>query len=200
MIIIGLDLSLTSTGVARLDVGAGTPTVKLATITSKAPTARRGPKGEALPASLDQRHTRLHNLRLDICLHAAAADLVIVEGPSYGSKTGHQHDRSGLWWIVADWLMQPESGDGWEKTVVEVPPSCRMKYATGKGNASKDAVMLAAANRYRDLVEVTGNDVADALLIAAMGARHLGLPIESSLPQTHLAAMDGVHWPALQPA
>jgi crossover junction endodeoxyribonuclease RuvC len=195
MIIVGLDLSLTSTGVARLDVGAGTPTIKLDTITSKSPTTRRGPKGEALPATLDQRHTRLHNLRLNICLQAHAADLVIIEGPSYGSKTGHQHDRSGLWWIVTDWLMQPEDGDGWGKTVIEVSPSSRMKYATGKGMASKDAVMLAAANRYRHLVEVTGNDVADALLLAAMAARHLGHPIESSLPQTHLAAMDGVHWP-----
>jgi hypothetical protein len=191
VIIVGLDLSLTSTGVARLNLTeTKPPRIDLDTYSSKPPPIRRGPKGKPLPATLNQRHRRLTQIRDALAQACAGADLVLVEGPSLASRDGHAHDRSGLWWLVMEALhnMGP--------AVVEVPPSCRMKYATGKGMASKDVVMLAAANRYRDLVEVTGNDVADALLIAAMGARHLGRPIESSLPQTHLAAMDNVHWPA----
>lgn len=195
MIVVGLDLSLTSTGVARIDAGTGAPVIKLDTITSKAPAARRGPKGKPLPPTLEQRHIRLHNLRLEIALRCTEADLVVVEGPSYGSKTGHQHDRSGLWWNVVDWLMNDATtADGWGKTVVEVPPSSRMKYATGKGMVSKDMVLAAVVRRYAD-VDTNGNDEADALILAAMGARHLGHAIEESLPQTHLAAMDAVRWP-----
>jgi hypothetical protein len=70
-----------------------------------------------------------------------------------------------------------------------------MKYATGKGMIAKDAVLAAVVRRYVG-IDVTCNDEADALILAAMGARHLGQPIEDSLPLTHLAAMDNVHWPA----
>lgn len=180
-IIVGLDLSLTSTGIATISGG----TVTVQRITSKG----------RQDATLDDRHTRLHNLRLDICLKAADADLIIIEGPSFGqARQGGQHDRAGLWWMITDWLMNDVTADGWGKTVVEVPPASRSKYATGKGNAAKDAVLAAVVRRY-PAVEVTGNDEADALVLAAMGARWLGHPIEASLPQVHLAALDAVHWP-----
>lgn len=42
----------------------------------------------------------------------------------------------------------------------------------------------------------TGNDEADALVLAAMAHRHLGHPIDE-LPKTHLAAMDKIRWPGL---
>lgn len=184
MIIVGLDLSLTSTGIATIETGDGRERRIVQRVTSK------GAKG----ATLNERQARLHNLRLDICLATADADLVVIEGPSYGSKTGSQHDRSGLWWLVTDWLMNSPENDGWGKTVVEVTPSGRMKYATGKGMIAKDAVLAAVVRRYVG-IDVTGNDEADALILAAMGARHLGAPIEASLPQAHLAAMDSVKWP-----
>lgn len=183
MIVVGLDLSLTSTGIARVCTDHRR-VESVERVTSK---------GNA-DASLNDRHSRLHNLRRDIGLKCADADLVVVEGPSYGSKTGSQHDRSGLWWIVVDWLINDLEQDGWGKTVVEVPPSTRMRYATGKGNAAKDAVLASVVRRYAD-VDVTGNDEADALILAAMGARHLGAPIDDPLPKTHLAAMDAVRWP-----
>lgn len=197
MIVVGLDLSLTSTGVARIDTDA--ETVKLDTVTSK-PAKNLGRHGGVLPPTLDQRHGRLHNLRREIGLCAHDADLIVVEGPSYGSKTGQQHDRSGLWWLVVDWLSNEPGNGGWGISVVEVPPANRIKYATGKGRADKDAVLAAVIRRYPDVV-VGGNDEADALVLAAMGARHLGHPIEPSqpgcvrgLPLTHLAAMDHVNW------
>jgi crossover junction endodeoxyribonuclease RuvC len=48
--------------------------------------------------------------------------------------------------------------------------------------------------RYPD-VDVDGNDVADALVLAAIGCRHLGSPLEESLPANHLAAMNKIRWP-----
>ena len=69
-----------------------------------------------------------------------------------------------------------------------VPPSCRAKYATGKGNAGKDEVLLAASRRYPH-APIVGNDDADAVVLAAIGARLLGEPVEDSLPKTHLDAL-----------
>jgi len=179
MIVKGLDLSLTSIGIATVEVGPVSGwTAKVERITSE------GHKTD----TLWQRDQRLRKLRLDICWPCDSADLILIEGPSYGSKGGSQHDRSGMWWLIVSWLV----GQG--KPVVEVTPSQRMKYATGKGQISKDAVLAAVVRRYSQ-VDVTGNDEADALVLAAMGARHLGEPIDDPLPKTHLAAMDAVAWP-----
>ncbi|MET9313812.1 hypothetical protein ABZX12_18525 [Kribbella sp. NPDC003505] len=187
MIVVGLDLSLTSTGIARINTTSLTPAT-VTRITSKAPPTERGPKGKPLPPTLQQRTNRLTTLRDQIVQVSNDADLFVIETPAYSSKTGSTHDRSGLWWLVIEKLDYCGRYD-----VAEVTTGGRMKYATGKGNASKDAVLAAVVRRYAD-VDVTGNDEADALILAAMGARHLGAPIDD-LPKTHLAAMDAVRWP-----
>ena len=184
-VVVGLDLSLSSTGVAILGDGEH----RILTLGSK-------PAGDRLRdrrRRLRDRRRRLSSLTDDIwdatetLGHPA---LVVVEGPSYGSRTGSQHDRSGLWWLVVDMLSDVDTAP----EVVEVPPACRTRYATGKGNADKDAVLAAAVRRY-PWADVTGNDTADALILAAMGRRALGHPVDDPLPKTHLAAMAGVHWP-----
>jgi crossover junction endodeoxyribonuclease RuvC len=184
--VVGLDLSLTSTGVAvATENGAVTDR-----ITSQP--ARKVGKGDP-PLTLAERADRLDKLVPQITDYCSYADLVVIEGPSYGSTTP-SHDRSGLWWLVVDFLTP-------YTLVVEVPPSSRMKYATGKGQIDKDLVLSAVIRRYPH-VDVNGNDEADALILAAMGARHLGHPLETplyanldALPATHRAAMDAVTWP-----
>lgn len=183
MRVVGLDLSLTSTGVAVVDDDPlrTQPMVTVSRVTSSGRTG----------ATLDERCQRLRVLRQKVCEAARPADLVVVEGPSFGQhRQGGQHDRAGLWWLVVAALQG-------NAPVVEVPPSVRAKYATGAGNAGKDAVLAAVVRRYPD-VEVRSNDEADALVLAAMGARHLGRPIDA-LPQVHLQAMGKVHWPATSP-
>jgi hypothetical protein len=98
------------------------------------------------------------------------------------------HDRSGLWWLVVNGLFANDV------PVVEITPNQRAKYATGKGTDDKDKVLAAVIRRYPD-VDVTGNDVADALALAAMGRRRLGRPLEESLPKPNLEVMDKVRWP-----
>jgi crossover junction endodeoxyribonuclease RuvC len=186
MKVIGLDLSLTSTGVAvATQDGAVTDRI----------TSKPVPN-----ATLEDRDVRLYAIERRVMEYVTGdVDLVVVEGPSYGSTTGHQHDRAGLWWLVVDALFRRG------QRVVEVPPSSRMKYATGRGNASKDDVLSAVIRRYPH-VDVNGNDEADALILAAMGARHLERPLEpgpylsAALPKQGmskacLVAMGAVHWP-----
>lgn len=47
-------------------------------------------------------------------------------------------------------------------------------------------------------VDITGNDIADALVLAAMAARRLGFPIEEALHQANLAALDKINWPGVR--
>lgn len=186
----GLDLSLTRTGLAHLALIRGvTPTAALEVVVSKAAPTQYDTKGKPLPATLPQRHARLLRVRDEIVRCCRTSDVVVIETPAHDRTSGHHHDRSGLWWLVVAELMKSGA------STLEISTSSLKVYATGKGTISKDQVMLAVANRYRDLVEVTGSDEADALALAAMTARQIGYPIEASLPQTHLRALDGVRWP-----
>jgi crossover junction endodeoxyribonuclease RuvC len=174
MNVIGIDLSLTCTGIAII-----TP--------DEVTTQRVVSRGKA-DATLEQRTMRLHNLALDISntVWDSKPELVLIEAPAFSRSNPGMHDRSGLWWMIVQMLDS--------LVIVEVSPTCRCRYATGRGNASKDDVLSAVVRRYAG-VDVNGNDEADALILAAMGARHLGHPIEVSLPQANLAALAGVHWP-----
>jgi crossover junction endodeoxyribonuclease RuvC len=132
---------------------------------------------------------RLNWIRGRIAESCARAHLAVMEGPSYASEGKYSHERAGLWWLVLDTLVTD-----YKVPVAVVPPAVLKRYATGKGNASKDAVLAAVIRRYPD-VPVTGNDQADAWTLCAMGLRHLGHPAEESLPKPNLAAMEKVDWP-----
>jgi crossover junction endodeoxyribonuclease RuvC len=180
----GLDLSLTASGYALItDPDRPVPQWWTATHGSTPPAQR-------VWVSV---HERIHALTRQILRYVFDddPDLVVMEGPSLGSTGAGTFDRSGLWWLVYDGLL----GQG--LAVAVAPPSNVKTYATGKGNgpdASKDAVLLAAARRYTS-APIRNNNEADALLLAAMGARWLGAPVEKSLPQTHTKALTKCQWP-----
>lgn len=175
MHVVGIDLSLTATGIAHAYTG-GTAVVETITSTGKA------------GATLNDRAARLDHLTTTILDNLGNAQLVVIESPSLGqARQGGQLDRHGLWWLVVDALRHR----GYPTAAVT--PAGRAKYATGKGNAPKDTVMLAVARRHPD-VEITNNNEADALTLAAMGARHLGHPIDN-MPAINLTAMNAVAWP-----
>lgn len=190
MKVVGLDLSLTSSGVAMVAPvdGLGLTCLPLR-VTSKAPTtARSASTGKPTPPTLGQRAARLERIADSVLSYCIGADLVVVEQPAYSRTAGSMHDRSGLWWLVVSQLLRQSI------PVAEVAPTARAKYATGNGGAGKDHVLASVVRRYAD-VEVSGNDEADALVLAAMGARHLGRPLEERIPATHLTAMTKVVWP-----
>jgi crossover junction endodeoxyribonuclease RuvC len=175
-VVVGIDPSLTSLGLAGVIDGMFGPVGRVVS------------KGHTTD-TLGQRWRRQNIIVERVLTYVGdyEPDLTVIEGPSYASKNGHPHDRSGLWWRIVDALFNA----GY--SVIEVPPTSRMKYATGKGNVGKDIVMACAIKRYPK-ADITGNDVADAVILAAMGSRHLGAATEESLPVTHLAAMDAIHW------
>lgn len=118
------------------------------------------------------------------------ASAVILERPALSRQSGMAHDRAGLWWFLYDGLAM-RYGAG---SVLTPEPNLRAKYVTGKGNAGKDEVMAAVIRRYPS-APVSNNNEADAVAWAAIGARLLGSPIETSLPAKNLEALRTLRFP-----
>lgn len=169
----GVDLSLTSTGVCT--IGAAWD-IHIHRIESK-----------PLPhATVIQKFERMNTIADRIMDVIAPGIPVALEGPAYGAKGSATHDIAGNWWnfIRRCW----ENGN----PVTIIAPTSLKQYATGAGNASKDQVLAAVVRRY-DSIDVNQNDIADAVVLAAMLRRHLGHPIDD-MPQLHLKSLDKVTW------
>lgn len=170
--VIGLDLSMTCTGVA------GYRWVDVVKTTGKR------------TDTLIDRAVRIDKIAsrvADLIRLSEPVELVAIEGPSYASKDPGIWDRAGLWWLIVAPLIAAGT------PVAVVPPACLKKYATGKGNASKDEVLLAASRRY-PTAEITENNSADAQVLYAMGCDWLGHQLET-VPQVNRNALASVAWP-----
>lgn len=169
MRVIGLDLSLTSTGVASNLGWVGRIVTK--------------------PNPAVSTMARLRHIRGEVLDHVRGSDLVVVEGLSLGSQTGQHLSRAGMWHLVMEAV--DAAGIPW----AEVAPTGVKLYATGRGNAGKDLVLAAVIRRW-PAIEVSGNDEADALVLAAMGADHFGVPM-AAMPEVHRKALRKVRWPEM---
>lgn len=187
--IAGVDLSMTSTGVAVIR-GEGAPELpfdrlQLERIQSKPIQSAKDAKGKPM-ATWDDRRIRMAGIVRRVCEVVPDGSLVFLEAPAYGSTGAGTFDRSGLWW----WLFSELTA--LECVVVPVSPAQRMMYATGKGggaDAGKDAVIAAVVRRY-PWADVRGNDEADALVLLAMARRAIGAPLEDAMPLANLKALD----------
>lgn len=188
----GIDTSITHTGLVQLPLDGWTD-ARIGAIKSAAPKTPKKPRGKGnLPPTLLQRHERFAKLSAGIIRWVVQDErpaLVAIEQPAYSKTMGSMHDRSGLWWMIVQRLLFMEI------PVIEISPSKRAKYATGRGIVDKDVVMAAVVRRYPQY-EITNNNEADALVLAMMAARLLGRPLDDP-PKTHLAAMDGLEVPAV---
>jgi Holliday junction resolvasome RuvABC endonuclease subunit len=167
--VIGLDLSLTGTGVAHGDDLYGT------TATIGTGPAARGDR-------------RLVDIAAQIRWHAEGADLAVVEDlPTHAHAAGilgmvHGVTRHTLILLGVPYAL--------------VAPASLKRYATGKGNASKTDMALATYKRAR--LEFPDDNQCDAWWLRAMGLEHLGRPVVE-LPETHRAALLPVRWPKKLP-
>ncbi len=173
MIVVGaLDLSLTSTGAAVISWGAGMVPDEYRTWKIVPPGKSRG-------------HERIDVIHSAVMGMATACDLVVVEGPSYGSTGSGQHERGGLWWIVTRAL--------WVNGIpcqVLAPKQIKV-YATGTGNAGKDDVVREVTRRFDQFQG--GNDEADALAAGAMVMDFLGHPL-APMPAVNRTAITRAEW------
>lgn len=178
--IVGIDPSLTSTGIATKNIDGTISRERVRSTGKKTDT-------------WDMRNNRIQTLATKIASHAPALSLVVMESPSYGSISTSAHDRSGLWWAIYQKLQDRECD------IIPATPAQRMMYATGKGggkDAGKDMVLAQAIRRYPQ-IDITGNDIADAVIFLAIGCRLNGQPLEDSLPQSHINALNKLSLPPL---
>ena len=171
--IVGLDMSLASTGIA-----VHYPDGRLTTATI----ASKGKRDD----NLAERRNRIHGIVEKVVEYYGTTDLIVIEGPAGVAPGGSTWDRAGLWWAVV-------SRVGKYCPVAVVGPTTRAKWATGNGRADKAAVAVAMARRAPD-VELANSDEADALALAWMGAQRLGWrPVRS---QVERACLGVAKWPA----
>lgn len=168
-LVIGLDLSLTCTGVAGADW------------TDKIRTPLRG-------------DARLQYLEDAVATYIRSADLVAMEGPSYGHAGPRFHeDLAGLRVIVRRYCHR----HGIPYAVI--PPSNLKLYTAGRGNATKGEVRSAVADRYGVHTEGPGRyDQADAFGAVAAALDWLGCPL-APVPDRNRTALGGCTWPAPVP-
>lgn len=144
MKIVGVDASLTSTGICVLN--------NTKTETRVVASKLIGVK-------------RLIEIRNEIMKLCTGSDLVVIESYSYGS-TQKSHQIGELGGILR--VMFHELGQKY----IEVAPTAVKKFATGKGNANKEKVAVGVYKHWGQEFET--NDEADAAVLAYIGRAYLG--------------------------
>lgn len=177
MRVVGIDLSLTATGLASIETIADVAAVTTKVVKTKVDTG-----------TLHSRHNRLETIASAVVQFSKAADLAVLESPSYSSGGRGTWDRAGLWWWVVSVLMLTGV------PVAQVSPKSRAKFATNNGNAGKGATAVAIGRLWPDVQLQDDND-SDALVLATMGALHLGLTVPFK-PWQH-GEVAKIEWPAL---
>lgn len=163
MKIVAFDLSLTATGVAWDDDEGGAG-------------------GTAVISTKFGGLNRLAVIRDRVLATAIGADLVLLEGYSFGQARGtsHMHAQGELGGVVR--LALFEAG----YRLVDVPPATLKKFATGKGNAKKEEVLAAAIRRLG--YPGSNHNESDALWLVAIGFHLMGTPTVD-LPKLHTEAL-----------
>jgi Holliday junction resolvasome RuvABC endonuclease subunit len=162
---VGLDLSLTSTGYSCGDDRKA--------ITTK----HKGPQ-------------RLHEISMQISSLLIELDnpMVMIEGYSFASRNSQAHAIGELGGVVRLCL--------WNLQIpyVEIPPTCRAKFATGKGNANKGEVMSAISARTGIIWSGAGaDDICDAFILEEIGNVHFDKP-RYEWPALNRSALDKINW------
>lgn len=172
--VVGLDLSLTGSAIAVINLETG----ELTTAVHRSP----APADDALGAHV-VRHRELVDGIVQQTLACEPA-LVVVEGLQFSvkEKDSSLTRRGFLWWAVAEGLVR---GDA---PLIEAAPSQIKQFAAQKGNASKAEVVAAYATAWPDATRGPNvADRADASFAAALGVawlrRDAVLPFRITVPR-----------------
>ncbi len=139
------------------------------------------------PATVNRGIPRLLWIRAAILDRAAGAQLVVLEGYSFASRGRAIVSLGELGGVIRCALA--DSG----LASVDVPPSCRALFATGKGNASKEQVLAEAIRQLGYMGH--SHDEADALWLRRMALEHYGLATITTGYQRKLKALAKIDWP-----
>lgn len=132
---------------------------------------------------------RLPELRDRVAGHCDNATLVAIEGPVLRSQAAIA--LAMLHGVIRAALIDQGT------PYVLVAPASLKTYATGKGNAGKPEMAVAAYKRTG--IEFTDDNQCDAAWLRWMALDALGQP-EFDLPASHRRALAKIAWPAINEA
>lgn len=168
-VVVGLDLSLTSTGVSY--------------------------NGETYTIQSPYKGVeRLSDIRDGVAsvIIRSHADIVAIEGYSFASRNSHAHALGELGGVIRLQMYEMR------RPVIEIPPTTRAKFATGKGNAGKSEVVSAISARTGIVWNGSGgDDRCDAWILEEMVRTRLGLP-KYDWPAVSLSALDNIDWSPIE--
>jgi crossover junction endodeoxyribonuclease RuvC len=172
----GLDLSLTASGLAWPDRVAVHGRKGLTTL----PVGRREHELKCLA----------EELFVKICDPMPRPVIVVIENLPTGRTAGGvvSTEKGYVWHEVVRML------HAYVVPVLEVAPSVIKKYATGKGNANKGAVIEATARRLPWLHTAGDENACDAAWAMAIGCALLGQHL-AELPKVHQEALAKLQLP-----
>lgn len=195
-VVMGLDLSLTAPGIARVTRpwGDEQPEARATTL-DRVPTTE-AMRGVVLHEAAERIARRVQALTLG---HAPFETLVVVEALLLQSGTGKAPERAALWWMVRAQLELR----GFE--VVSVHPTSRRSIAMDeqaraewrdapkerKSSTGKRAALASVRRRWPG-VTLPDDNAADALVCAEVGAR--------ALEFENMPALDGAQEKSLRSA
>jgi Holliday junction resolvasome RuvABC endonuclease subunit len=181
VIVVGIDPSLTATGIGVIVDGQPVKPIRI------------GYPGRDGASHID-RARRVVALVREVTTYVRQwkPDLVMIESPAYGQYLPSTCDRNFLWGALVH-----EFGVVGPGAYAGVAPACRAKFATGKGHAPKQLVIDAVNGWWPHLdLKPKQDNEADGLVLATMGAAryepHL-LPFQ--LAAWQLGNLDAVSWP-----
>lgn len=161
----GIDLSLTSTGIS---IGGEVSVIRVSS------------KGVV---RLNEISLKIVELFKDNSVNAVA-----IEGYSFASRNSQAHSIGELGGVVRLRL--------WEMGIpyIEIPPTSRAKFATGRGNAAKNEVVSSVSAKTGLVFSGAGaDDMCDAFLLEEMLRVHLGIG-QYSWNATQMQALDKIDW------
>jgi len=166
---LGIDLSLTSTGYSHND------NCEIISVHS------RGPK------RLIEISESIGNLIVEFKI-----DAVAIEGYAFSSRNSQAHSIGELGGVVRVMFHRMDI------PYVEIPPTCRAKFATGRGNASKNEVISFVSAKTGMIWKNPGaDDKCDAWILEEMTRAKVGLQ-RYDWPNTSLEALNKVDWSPLE--
>lgn len=174
--LVGIDPSLTATGLVILDEGA--QTIKTTAL----------PKGER---NVHDHSHRIEATAATIAELVPTGSMVAIEGPSLGSTRGNPDERAGLRWSIIGRLRHRGC------LVVQVPPKSAKMWLTDSGNAGKEEMIAAAIELAPADLQIETEHEADAFAMVSMLAAHVGAGIIPTPPRAG-KALAGVAWAPIE--
>lgn len=182
--VIGLDLSLTSSGMSDGQTHAVTQTSA----------------DDPLEYRLDRIVGRVTRFARGTDRWDQEASLAVIEGGAFsrGTQSAAAEHLAGLRLMVRHAM--------WAREIpfAVVTPTCLKMYTTGNGKAPKTLMVQGVRDRHG--IDFTGvmvkdgrYDLADALALAAMGYARIGQPLNTQGPPAPRQSMLAVKWPEHMP-